>query len=128
MKKPIVHFFLFFNLIPFLFSTILLAKDFEVVDAGVKEANGIYKEQGTFKGHPKYVKGNCEIRYKGCRSKWMLYINNKHYYKNKINSKECPLTGWQIACGAKKISLQKPKLTLVTHELKKELRHELHNR
>jgi hypothetical protein len=116
MKKTLIYLLLMVGFIPLTFSKALLAKDLKVENAGVKEANGIYIEQGIFKGHPKYVKGNCEIRYKGCRSKWMLYIGDKHYYKNKINSEECPLIDWQIACGAKKISIQIPKFKMVTHE------------
>ena len=106
--------FIFLMIFLFLTTTFLIAADIEVTGAGVKQANGIYKQDGTFKGHPKYVKGKCEIRYKGCRSKWMLYIDDKHYYKNKADSSQCPLMDWQVACGAKNISTKVPEFKIAT--------------
>ncbi|MCK5149164.1 hypothetical protein KAR48_20585 [bacterium] len=86
------------------FTAQLKGQDMEIQGAGVKEANGIYKISGQFKERPMYIKGNCKIIYKGCKSKWMLYVGKKNSYKTASDSKTCPETGWAVACGAKEIS------------------------
>lgn len=71
-------------------------------DATVKAANGIYEKQGEFNNHPRYVMGKNEIRYKGCRSKWFIYVDDKPCYKNLTDSRDCPLFGWEPTCITKK--------------------------
>ena len=34
-------------------SSFIFAADIEITNAGVTEANGVYKESGVFNGHPK---------------------------------------------------------------------------
>jgi hypothetical protein len=93
-------------------SSFIFAADIEITNAGVTEANGVYKESGVFNGHPKYVKGNCEIRYKGKRAKWMLYIDDKQYYRNFEDSEKCPTSGWKITRRAKDISTELPSVKI----------------
>jgi len=80
----------------------LYAQNICVEKAGIKEADGIYMLSGSYNDRPLYVKGNCEIRYKGCRSKWGLLIDGKMIYKNRIDIEECPFIGWETTCANKK--------------------------
>ncbi len=81
-----------------------------VKNAGMKQINGVYVQTGIYKDHPVYVKDECKIQYKGCRSKWVIYYKDKAFYKNIQDSDVCPLIDWQMTCLAKKDSLYVPLL------------------
>ena len=85
--------------------------------AGVDKANGVYIRQGEYNKHPLYVKDNCQIRYKGCRSKWVIMVDDTALYKNFNDSEICPLIDWQITC-ASSDSLRLPVLSAEKQDLK----------
>jgi len=94
------------------FLQLLFAVDIIVSNGKIKEVNGVYFEQGLYNGKPCYKKGNYEIRYKGCRAKWVLLINGVMYYRNMTNSVYCPLDNWRTACKAKEISDKVPEFEI----------------
>jgi len=98
------------------FTARLEAQNLSVKKAGIAEANGIYVLSGAFNDRPLYVKGNCEIRYKGCHSKWVLLIDGKMMYKNKLDIQECPLFGWELTCATKKEQPALPVFSIIKQE------------
>jgi len=112
-----IQILLFFVLV---YTARLEAQNISVKKAGIAEANGVYVLSGTYNDRPLYVKGNCEIRYKGCRSKWVLFIDGKMIYKNKLDIQECPLFGWELTCATKKEQPEVPVFNLIKQkEIKK---------
>ncbi|MBN1182891.1 MAG: T9SS type A sorting domain-containing protein [Bacteroidales bacterium] len=79
MKKLILS--LFINGI---FFTLFAQQQIAVMDATyTPELNGVYKENGTYNGMPRYTKDNLGIYYKGCNTKWAIQDTN--------NLGSCPL-------------------------------------
>ncbi len=113
MKKIfLIKVFLFIILFTNVFA-LFAADSINVKNAGMDAVNGNYELKGTFNNHPLYVKGDCQIRYKGCKSKWVILYKNISYYKNYNDSDICPILDWQMTCAAKKDSLQAPVLTVI---------------
>lgn len=107
MNKLKTH-LLFLLILVLIKSWSLFAEDIIVSDGAIDVLNGIYTEQGMYNGKPCYENGESEIRYKGCRAKWVLLINGVMYYRNMTDSELCPLDGWLTACKAKEISNKVP--------------------
>ncbi len=83
----------------FVVSTSLFAQNYEVKGAGTKEINGVYIPSGEENGKVLYKKGDYILYYKGCKSKWMIKSSNGNFYRNKKDSKNPPVEGWEKGCG-----------------------------
>lgn len=82
----------------------LFAEDIIVSESAIKGIEGKFTENGTYNEKPCYKNGDYEIRYKGCRAKWVLVYKDTMYYRNMTDLDSCPLDGWLTACKIREIS------------------------
>jgi hypothetical protein len=82
----------------------LFAENIIVSNSVIKCIEGEYVQEGSYNSKPCYINGDFEIRYKGCRAKWVLVHQDTMYYRNMNDLESCPLEGWLTACRVKGIS------------------------